>query len=87
MHRIAESKALPGFRLWVRFSDGRTGEIDLSDLVGQGVFASWNDPAEFERVYVDAASGTVAWPGGIDLCPDSLYEDLEASSLGQAVTV
>jgi hypothetical protein len=76
MNRVAEARALPGFRLWVRFSDGLAGEIDLSDLVGQGVFAAWNESSAFERAYVDTASGTVAWPGGIDLCPDSLYDDL-----------
>lgn len=86
MHRVVEARALPGFRLWIRFGSGLAGEIDLSDLVGHGVFAAWNEPSAFDRAYVDATSGTVAWPGGIDLCPDSLYEDLQASSLEQTVT-
>lgn len=30
----------------------------------------------FERAYVDEASGTVAWPGGLDLAPDRLHSDL-----------
>jgi hypothetical protein len=78
MHRITKAQPLPGYRLHVRFDDGIEGEIDLSDLVGKGVFASWNDPAEFRKVFVDTESHTVAWPGGIDLCPDSLYEDVLA---------
>ena len=78
MHRVTKALPLPGYRLSVSFDDGAEGEIDLSDLVGKGVFASWADPAEFRKVFVDPESHTVAWPGGIDLCPDSLYEDILA---------
>jgi len=44
----------------------------------QGVFAAWNDPMAFEKVTVDPVSHTVTWPGGIDLCPESLYQDVAA---------
>jgi len=30
---VTEAKALPGFRLWVRFSDNTEGEVDLKDFV------------------------------------------------------
>ena len=69
---------MPGYRLRLRFKDGLTGEIDLSDMVGKGVFQVWNDPEEFAKVFVDSETGTVAWPGGIDLCPDSLYDEVAA---------
>ena len=78
MRRIMVAWALPGYRLWVRFSDGVEGEISLADLVGKGVFASWNDPEEFAKVSIDSEAQTVTWPGGVELCPDSLYEDIVA---------
>jgi len=80
MHRVVEVKALEKYRIWVRFADGSEGEIDLSDLAGKGVFSAWDKPGEFERVYVDQESHTVAWPGEIDLCPDRLYQDVVAQS-------
>jgi hypothetical protein len=39
------------------------------------------DREEFEKVFVDPESETVAWPGGIDLCPDSLYEEVTGESV------
>jgi hypothetical protein len=75
-HRIELAETRPGYRVWIRFEDGTAGEVDLSDLVGQGVFASWTDAQEFERMFVDSESGTLAWPGGIDLAPDALYSDI-----------
>ena len=76
LYRITKAEARPNYRLWVRFSDGTEGEVDLSSLVGKGVFASWRDPQFFARVAVSADSGTVTWPGGIDLAPDALYRDI-----------
>jgi hypothetical protein len=78
MHRIVNARPLPGYRLRLRFEDGVEGEVDLCELVGKGVFASWTDPAEFAKVSIDPESHTVAWPGDIDLCPESLYEDVAA---------
>lgn len=82
MKKIVEAEPRKDYRLWVRFEDGVEGEVDLSDLVGDGVFERWEDAVEFRKVFIDAETDTVAWPGGIDLCPDSLYDDLVGAPLG-----
>ena len=78
MHRVVSAQPLPGYRLNLRFEDGVEGEVNLAHLVGKGVFARWQDSAEFQKVFIDPESHTVAWPGEIDLCPESLYEDVAA---------
>jgi hypothetical protein len=80
MHHVVAVKACGKYRLWIRFDDGTEGEVDLSDFAGKGVFAAWNQSGEFERVYVDTNTHTAAWPGGIDLCPNRLYEDVKAQA-------
>jgi hypothetical protein len=72
LFRPIEVKPLPGYRLWVRYSDGVQGEVDLSHLAGRGVFALWNQPGTFEAVYI-GSSGAIAWSDTIDICPDSIY--------------
>lgn len=78
MHKIVEIKVFEGYKVWIRFEDGTQGTVDLSDLVGKGVFASWKEPQEFAKVFIDPETHTLAWPGGIDLAPDALYDDLKA---------
>lgn len=78
MHEIVEAEPREDCQIWIRFADGLEGEVDLSDLVGKGVFAAWDDPAEFRKAFIDPETHTVAWPGGIDLAPDALYQDLVA---------
>ena len=72
MLKPIEIRALPGYKLWLRYSDGVTGVVDLSYLVGQGVFSAWNDPSAFEKVRL-GEHGAVEWSNDIDLCPDALY--------------
>ncbi len=70
---IVEAKALGGYRVWVRFADGVIGEVDLSHLVGRGLFARWRQPGAFEDLTVDPEAGTIVWPSGLDVAPDALY--------------
>lgn len=76
LHRIENVEPRSNYRVWIRFEDGAQGEVDLSDLVGKGVFSAWEDPQAFEKVYIDQETGTIAWPGGLDLAPDGLYRDV-----------
>ena len=79
MERVTRVEALPNHRLWLRFTDGVEGEVDLSHLVGNGVFAAWEDESSFQAVGLSEA-GAPEWPGEIDLCPDSLYLQLTGKS-------
>lgn len=69
---ITEAKALPGYRLELRFDNGQHGVVELSEFVGLGVFLAWEIPGVFEQVAV-TSEGAVQWPGEIDMCPDALY--------------
>jgi hypothetical protein len=72
---LVEIKAKSNFRVYVRYDDGASGIVDLAGFVGKGVFAAWNQPGMFEKVYL-AEAGHPEWPGGLDLCPDFLYLQL-----------
>ena len=65
-------KALPNYRVYVEFSDGVEGEVDLSELVGQGVFEAWKDVRTFETVHIGPGR-QIQWNDDIELCPDALY--------------
>lgn len=67
-----EVKALERYRIWVKYSDGTEGIVDLSDLAGKGVFTLWDDEQEFRKVSI-GPGGEIAWGDRIDLCPDAIY--------------
>jgi Protein of unknown function (DUF2442) len=79
MFRLVEARPLPRYRLFLRYDDGVEGEVDLSELVGRGVFSRLSDPREFEKVAI-GPSGEIQWNGQLDLCPDSLYMKITGQS-------
>jgi hypothetical protein len=67
--RIKTARALPGFRLRLKLTDGRVIERAVRRWMTGPVFAEVRDnPEVFACVRVE--HGTVSWPNGADLCPD-----------------
>jgi hypothetical protein len=55
------------------FEDGTTGEVEVIDRMWGPVFEEARTVEGFASVWVDPESGTITWPGGADLAPDTLY--------------
>ena len=84
MNRPTEVEPRDGHRIWLRFSDGTAGEVDLSYLVGRGVFKVWDGTARFETVHI-APAGGIAWGEDAELCPDALYMRLTRKFPAEAI--
>lgn len=71
---IAAAEVVRRGVLRLTFADGLTGEVDVLDRMWGPVFERSRTKSGFEKVRVDEEMGTVVWPGGADLAPDTLYE-------------
>ncbi|MEX2252574.1 MAG: DUF2442 domain-containing protein [Thermoleophilaceae bacterium] len=74
--RVVEVEPLDGLRVRLGFDDGVVGELDLAPDLHGPMLEPLRDPAVFRQVRVDEDAGTIAWPNGVDLDPDALYEDI-----------
>ena len=73
MLHVTDVRHLHGHVLWLRFSDGVEGEVDLAPELDGEVFEPLRDPALFARVSLMPEFGTVAWPNGADFAPEFLH--------------
>jgi len=78
---VTEARAMPGFRLWLRFSDGACGVVSLRDFFESDhrpIVRQLSDPAAFDDIRVEA--DTVVWGNGFDLAPEFLRARLESNA-------
>ena len=88
MIRPVEVEPRENYRIWLRYSDGTEGEVDLSHLVGRGVFTSWKDPGFFQDVRISEYQ-SIVWGEGDEqeLCSDALYIELTGLPVDEALTL
>ena len=75
--KIISCEPHENYKVWIKFDDGLSGEVDLSDLVGKGVFHAWKSKEFFRSVHVDKKTDTIAWGDEIDLDPYVLREKID----------
>jgi hypothetical protein len=61
-----------GFRIHLTFNDNTEKTVDFSQWLDGPVFEPLKDPNYFRHFFLDG--GTVAWPNGADIAPETLYE-------------
>ncbi|MCY4475802.1 MAG: DUF2442 domain-containing protein [Chloroflexi bacterium] len=78
--RPTKVKALHDYRIWIEFEDGESGEIDLAEFAGIGVFKAWEDRDFFEDVRI-APYESISWGEELDLCAVDLYMRLTGRTI------
>jgi hypothetical protein len=78
MIRVVSAQPLPGCRLQVVFNDGVGGIFAVEPQRRGGVFLKLLEPGIFDAVTINADFGCVEWPGGFDLCPDTMHQAMAA---------
>jgi hypothetical protein len=67
-----------GYVFRVTFDDGAAGDVDFSEYPDLGpVFIPLRDLSYFRQARIEG--GTIAWPNGADIAPETLYEKVEAA--------
>lgn len=71
---VTQVQWLGDHRLRVGFEDGTSGDLDFSGEDWSGVFAPLADAAYFGQVELDRELGTIVWPNGADIAPETLRQ-------------
>ena len=67
------------FRIRLTFNDGVEGVVDFSDWLSGPVFEPLKEPENFAHFFIEG--GTIAWPTGADIAPETLHEQAKASQV------
>jgi hypothetical protein len=71
---LEEARHIANHTLFLRFSDGAQGEVDLKDVIDRyEIAAPLRNAANFAKFQLDSWP-TLCWECGFDIAPESLYQ-------------
>jgi hypothetical protein len=76
--RVTAAEYVKAHLIRIRFSDGTEKTVDFSAWLHGEVFKPLASKREFRRFFV--AGGTVCWPNGADVAPETLYTSKDAAA-------
>lgn len=71
--RLVNARHTSDYNLWLIFSDGKEGKIDLTEELYGEVFEPLKNVDLFKSFVLDLELNTLRWPTGADLSPEFLY--------------
>jgi hypothetical protein len=71
------------FRIHLVFNDQSESTIDFEPWLDGPVFQPLKTPSYFRRFFIEG--GTVVWPNGADIAPETLYNAAQATRSNKAL--
>ncbi len=75
--KIIDAKYKKNYIIYLHFSDGTQGEIDLQNELYGEMFEPLKDQKFFKTFSIHPDFHTIYWPNGADIAPEYLYEKIK----------
>ena len=77
---VTEIRHICGHTVWLRFSDGAEGEVDLSHEIHGEIFEPLKEIEYFRKFQIHPELRPLVWPNGADFAPEFLRSSLRVAA-------
>ena len=77
---LTEAKYVDGYIIWISFSDGSEGEVDLESQLYGEVFEPLKDKTYFKTFTIHPELKVLSWDCGADFAPEYIYNLIKSAA-------
>jgi hypothetical protein len=78
--RITDARYIDNYTVWLKFSDGFEGNVDLREELWGPMFEPLKDINVFRKFSVHSELHTITWENGADFSPEYLHSILRITA-------
>ncbi len=79
MNNVTKIEYKDKYTYRITFDDGVSGDVDFSEYIDKGrIFAPLRKEDFFKKASIEG--GTITWPNGADVAPETLYDQANAGA-------
>ena len=79
-YHVVEARHVRAHTVWLRFRDGRCGEIDLGPALHGPIMEPLRDVTYFGQFQIHSEFHTLVWPNGADFAPEFLHDSVPVAA-------
>jgi len=66
------------YTYYIQFENKLSREVDFKPFLWGKAFEELKEQSYFKKATIDDITGTISWPNGVDIAPETLYEKISA---------
>jgi hypothetical protein len=74
---IVKAEHKNGYNIWVEFSNGDSGVINLEGVLWGPIFEPLKNLEQFKKFSISPVFRTIVWENGADIAPEALFKHLQ----------
>ena len=79
MIKPVKIRSIRKYVIHAEFEKGVSGEADLSDAAGKGIFKFWDEGNNFFNVFINKETFGIAWNEDLEIDPETVYTQIKTA--------
>jgi len=81
LNKLIKVEPKENFNLYVKYSDGVSGEIPCVDMLKKDEYSGIREWDSFKEVRIDSETNDITWQNNVSICKNAVYKIIQLKNM------